>query len=128
MLNRKRIKTIVFAVLLALLIFTALPGKLISADESAAKKGTRQQKNPYANAQITIKVIPSFKKSFGYDILVYGRTLVHQPNIPGLPGNEGFSTEKKAQKVAEFVVRKIRNNEMPPSVTIDDLNNMGALK
>jgi hypothetical protein len=53
---------------------------------------------------------------------------VHQPSIPALPGNEGFSTEEKAQKVAEFVVKKIKRNEMPPTVTIDDLNNMGVLK
>jgi hypothetical protein len=53
---------------------------------------------------------------------------VHQPNIPGLAGNEGFSTKERAQKVAEFVVKKIRNNEMPPTISIEDLNNMGVLK
>jgi hypothetical protein len=53
---------------------------------------------------------------------------VHQPNIPGLPGNEGFATEVKARTVADFVVKKIRNNEMPPTVTIEDLNAMGVLK
>jgi hypothetical protein len=39
-------------------------------------------------------------------------------NIPALPGNEGFSTREEAQTVAEFVVKKIRKNEMPPTVTI----------
>ena len=77
---------------------------------------------------ITIKIIPSANKTFGYDILLYGRPLVHQPIIPGLPGNEGFTTEERAQTVAEFVVKKIRNNEMPPTVTIEDLNSMGVLK
>ena len=91
-------------------------------------KEVKEQKNPYANAEITIKIIPSANKTFGYDVLLYGRPLVHQPNIPGLPGNEGFTTREKAQKVAEFVVKKIRRNEMPPTVTIDDLNNMDVLK
>ena len=53
---------------------------------------------------------------------------MHQQNIPGLPGNEGFTTKERAKIVAEFVVKKIRNNEMPPTVTIEDLNNMGVLK
>ena len=91
-------------------------------------KEVKEQKNPYANAQISIKITPSAKKTFGYDILLYGKPLVHQPNIPGLPGNEGFTTKERAQKVAEFVVKKIRKNEMPPMVTIDDLNKMGVLK
>jgi hypothetical protein len=53
---------------------------------------------------------------------------VHQPTIPGLPGNEGFTTKERAQTVAEFVVKKIRNNEVPPTVTVEDLNAMGVMK
>ncbi|MFH1628999.1 MAG: DUF4907 domain-containing protein [Pseudomonadota bacterium] len=128
MRNNNRTTHIVLEVLLMLFIFTGIPGTSISAEEAAGKKELKQQKNPYANAEITIKIIPSAKKTFGYDILLYGRPLVHQPNIPGLPGNEGFSTKERAQKVAEFMVKKIRNNEMPPTVTIEDLNNLDVLK
>jgi hypothetical protein len=78
--------------------------------------------------EMTIKIIPSVKNTFGYDILKDGRPFIHQPTIPGLPGNKGFTTKEQAQKVAEFVLKKIRNNEMPPTVTIDDLNAMGVLK
>jgi len=53
---------------------------------------------------------------------------VQQPKISGLPGNDGFTIKKRTQTVIEFVVKKIRNNEMLPKVTIDDLNNMGVLK
>lgn len=91
-------------------------------------KGVEKQKNPYANADIITKIIPAANNTFGYDILVYDRPLIHQPHIPGLPGNEGFSTKEKAQKVADFVAKKIRNNEMPPTVTIDDLKKLEALK
>ena len=91
----------------------------------------KEQNNPYADAKITTKIIPSAKNTFGYDILIESRPLIqliHQPNIPGLPGNEGFTTKERAQTVADFVVQKIRRNEMPPIVTIKDLNNMGVLK
>jgi hypothetical protein len=91
---------IFLVVLFMLFIFAGLSGTAISADEA-----TKQQKKPYANAEITIKIIPSANNTFGYDILLYGKRLVHQPSIPGLPGNEGFS---RAGTVAEFVVKKIR--------------------
>jgi hypothetical protein len=123
-----KITAISLAILLALFIFTGFSKIAVSANEITGKQEVKQKKNPYANAEITIKIIPSVKKTFGYDILLYGRPLVHQPNIPGLPGNEGFTTRERAKKVAKFVVRKIRNNEMPPTVTIDDLNKMNVLK
>ena len=121
------VSLIFLAVLFMLFIFAGLPETSISAEEAAGKE-VKQQKNPYADAEITIKIIPSANKTFGYDILLYGRPLVHQSNIPGLPWNEGFTTKERAKTVAEFVVKKIRNNEMPPTVTIEDLNNMGVLK
>jgi hypothetical protein len=88
----------------------------------------KQSNNPYASAEIATKIIPSVNNTFGYDILLYGRPFVHQPNIPGLPGNEGFATQERAQGVADLVKKKIRNNEMPPTVTIEELNTMGVLK
>jgi hypothetical protein len=126
-------KTPIFlAVLFVLCIMGGLPPTSISADEAVGrkeiKKEIQQQNNPYTNAKISIKIIPSVRKTFGYDILLYDRPLVHQPNIPGLPGNDGFKTREQAKKVAGFVVRKIRNNEMPPTVTIEDLNKMAVLK
>ncbi len=126
--NEIRKLSIFLAVLLMLFIMACFPGTSMSADESAGKKEAKQQKNPYASAKISVKIIPSVKKTFGYDILVNGNPLIHQPNIPALPGNDGFITRERARRVAEFVVKKIRKNEMPPTVTIEDLNKMGVLK
>jgi hypothetical protein len=120
----KRTTTIFLTVLL---IFALFPGTSMPANGNATGEA-RQQENSYADAEITIQIIPSPQKTFGYDILLQGKPFVHQPNIPALPGNEGFSTREKAQTVAEFVVKKIRKNEMPPTVTIEDLNRMGVLK
>jgi len=125
MRNNKNAITIFLAVLF---IFVLLPETSIKANETAGKKEAKEQKDPYTNAEITIKIIPSVKRTFGYDIILYGRTLVHQPNIPSLPGNEGFTTKERAKTVTEFVVKKIRKNEMPPAVTIEDLKNMYVLK
>ena len=50
--------------------------------------------------------------------------MIHQSSIPGLPGNEGFKTKDDAIKVAEMVVYKIRNGEMPPTVSIDEMESL----
>jgi len=83
--------------------------------------------NPYRDAEIKAVIIPVANNTFGYDIYVYGSVLVHQPSRPGLPGNAGFATEADAMKVAELVIKKIRNNEMPPTVTIEELRGLGVL-
>jgi hypothetical protein len=124
--NKSRIQ-IFLAVLFMFFIVACLPGTALAADGPAGKE-LKQPENPYANAEISTKIIPSANHTFGYDILLYKRLLVHQPNIPGLPGNEGFTTEEKARTVADFVVQKIRRNEMPPTVTMEDLKALGVLK
>ena len=73
--NSKSITIVILAVLLTMFIFAGFPGTSISADKAVDKKEVKQQKNPYANAEITIKIISVAKKTFGYDILLYGRPL-----------------------------------------------------
>jgi hypothetical protein len=117
----------VVAVPLLLLVVACHTGLSLSTANHTTQ-GVKQAKNPYTLADITTKIIPSVNNTFGYDILLYGRPFVHQPNIPGLPGNEGFATQERAQAVADLVKKKIRDNEMPPTVTIEELNTMGVLK
>ncbi len=90
--------------------------------------GKAPAEDPYKNAEITRKVIPSVNDTFGYDILVSGRPVIHQPSIPGLPGNEGFKTKEYARKVADLVVKKLRNNEMPPTVSVEEMKKLGVRK
>jgi hypothetical protein len=132
-------KTYARILMVLLAVASALPLSVVAAESGKNDKppsdafpqqtlSTQEKSNPYKDADIAIKIIPSVNKTYGYDILLYGRPLVHQPNIPGLPGNEGFTTQTRAKTVAEFVVKKIRNNEMPPTVSIEDLNKMDVLK
>lgn len=121
---------LVFLLVTSLLTFASPTG--ISAKEMVVKKKVKEditrQETSYAHAKITVRIIPSVKKTFGYDIFVEGKPFIHQTNIPAMPGNEGFATREKAQRVAEFVVGKIRNNEMPPAVTKNDLIKMDVLR
>jgi len=99
--------------------------KLRSAKESEVVAISAD--NPYRDTDIKAVVIPTENNTFGYDIYMYDAMFIHQPSRPGLPGNPGFATEEDARKVAELVIKKIRNNEMPPTITIDELRELGVL-
>jgi hypothetical protein len=93
--------------------------------EPKKKKDTA---NPYRDVNLTYKIIPSENNTYGYEILMDGRLYIHQPTIPGLPGNTGFNDKETAMKVADLVISKIKKNEMPPSVTAEELKKLNALK
>jgi len=83
--------------------------------------------SPYKNANLTFELVESENATWGYKIILEGSAMIVQPNKPGLPGNEGFKTKEQAQKVAEFVISKIRKGQMPPTVTIEELRELGVL-
>lgn len=84
--------------------------------------------NPYQKALIEVKIIPSQENTFGYEIWIERQKTIHQPTIPSIAGNKGFASKEQAQKVADFVVSKIRNNQMPPSISPKELDSLGVLK
>ena len=79
------------------------------------------------SAALSVVVIDAPNGTFGYDILSDGKLLIHQPNIPGLPGNEGCRTREDAEKLAALVMDKIRKGEMPPTVSNEELRVLGLL-
>ena len=131
-ISKANLIPLIIGMVFTLLIF--LPVSNSVAQGSTASPSTMPNdtkttpSNPYANAEITTRIIPSHNNTYGYDILIYGRPLIHQPSIPGLPGNDGFKTREHAQKVAKVVVKKLRNNEMPPTVSMEEMNQLGVLK
>ena len=69
-------------------------------------------------------VIRAAHNTYGYDIYDYKHKLIHQPSIPGLPGNDGFKTKADALKVARLVCEKLKKGEMPPSVGIKEMTQL----
>jgi hypothetical protein len=88
-------------------------------------------KNPEALKQIsntyTFKVLPLNNGTWCYDIYKNKKILIHQTNIPGLPGNDGFRSKSGAEKVARLVIKKLKNGEMPPTITTDEMNKLKVL-
>jgi len=73
---------------------------------------------------LAYKIIPAEQNTFGYHILENKKPLVHQPSIPGLPGNKGFNKKEDAEKCAKLVIFKINHNLMPPTVTRKELDSL----
>ncbi len=73
---------------------------------------------------IKTKVFTSEHGGFGYDIEIEGRLFVHQPNVPVIKSYKGFATALEAQHVADFVVMKIKNNQIPPALTAVEVDSL----
>jgi hypothetical protein len=84
-------------------------------------------KSKQTSVKYTYKIIPSICSTWGYDIYKGEKKLIHQANIPGIPGNEGFKKKSDAEKVARLVIKKLEKGEMPPSVTIDEMKKLKVL-
>jgi hypothetical protein len=82
----------------------------------------------YTNANLTYNIIDAPNNTYCYDVYAEGRLMIHQTSAPGLPGNEGFKTKDDAAKVAEMVMYKIRKGEMPPTVTLEEMKELGIIK
>ncbi len=67
------------------------------------------------------------KRGFGYNILVDGTIFIHQASIPAIPGNNTFSSKEEAEKVANLMIHKLRNNIMPPSISKHELDSLNIL-
>lgn len=89
--------------------------------------------NPYEKAEMTVEVFKvdsvdfNGSRGWGYDILIDGKIFIHQPNVPAIMGNNGFSSEEKAMITGEFIINKIKHNIFPPAVTPEELDSLGVL-
>ena len=76
--------------------------------------------------RITYNIIQGAENTYGYDILVDGKLMVHQPTIPAVPGQKGFTRKENAEKVAQLVVSKIKAGVIPPTVTRQEMEKLGV--
>jgi hypothetical protein len=53
------------------------------------------------------------ENGWGYDVLVNERIFIHQPFIPGKPGNIGYNTQEEAAAGAKTVIESLKSGENP---------------
>jgi hypothetical protein len=90
-----------------------------SSEKKGQKSGDSEKIKP--TEQVLYATFQNEDGTWGYDILSAGKVLIHQPNIPALPGNKGFQLETQATQLAQLVVRKINAGIMPPSVSTEEV-------
>ncbi|OJJ14697.1 hypothetical protein BKI52_41405 [marine bacterium AO1-C] len=101
------------------------------ASQNLPKGPVKPQENLYKGASFETKVITGKENTFGYEITVTlnGKTQrIRQEHKPSVPGIRGFDTQEDAQKVADFVVNKIKTKGFPPTVTPEELKALGVIK
>lgn len=61
---------------------------------------------------------------WGYDIIRSDVNYIHQTNIPALSGKVGFNSKEDAQKVADLVIKKLYKSNLPPSISLHELDSL----
>lgn len=123
---------LIITLVLSVVVMVSLSNQAFSQVQNIPEKDNKIKpvENPYVNAEIEIKTFQNTDEfsGWGYDIYITKTRYIHQPHIPAVNGNKGFSSEKNAKIAAELAVKKIRKNEMPPTISINELDSLGVLK
>ena len=61
---------------------------------------------------------------WGFDIIINDKKFISQNQIPAIDGIQPFKTEKDAINVGLLMKFKIENNNMPPSISIKELDSL----
>lgn len=112
---------------IAVLIILFFVVHVLKAQQVTQQETKFPEAKTMSNKKLTYSVISSPGSTFGYDIFADSKLLIHQPSIPGLSGNSGFQTKQSAEKMALFVIDKIKNGEMPPSVTEKEMKDLKVI-
>jgi hypothetical protein len=102
----------------------------ISTDDSIRNAMMLQKKQlaaDMAKAHIEYFVINVPENQFGYYIMIDGKMYIEQKSIPAVQGNNGFATKDDAEKIAKLAIEKIRQGEMPPTISVDELKELGVI-
>lgn len=94
------------------------------------KKPAKQlvvKQSSIAKSRLQYFVIRSLHNTYGYDIYADGNLCIHQSNIPGQNGLEGFTDTSKAGTVARLVIQKIKMGKMPPTITNSELIKLAVI-
>lgn len=82
-----------------------------------------QQRQPQYQYRVTVFSAPG---GWGYDILKNNQLFIHQPTIPGQPGQAGFVNEAQARRVGKRVVEKLEQTRAMPTLSNDELRQLGV--
>jgi len=60
---------------------------------------------------------------WGYDVLVNDTLFIHQQQMPAVEGKRGFATHEEAASVAELIIYRMKNKQLP-TILLKDLDSL----
>ena len=120
-------KDIFFTIIISIPIFWFFQVSMSNNSLPIEKQKTVNKIQVVNHDTITVETFKG-DSGWGYNIFVNGKLYIHQPNIPAVNGNNGFSKEEYAVKIAQLVIEKIKNHIFPPSVCVNELDSLQVLK
>ncbi len=123
----KKIKSILFFLAFILIKNMNAQSPMIQQPPAPKSEVKFPESTAFVNSKVTYKIIQAASNTFCYDIFSDGKLLIHQPSVPGIPGNKGFKDKTSAEKVAELVISKIKKGEMPPTVSAEEMKKVKAV-
>ena len=91
-------------------------------EKKKAREKNKQQE--LVVEKLSLKIIDSEYTGFGFEILQGSSPLIIQPHIPAIQGMKGFDTKEQASIIGNYMIYKINNGIMPPSITVHDLDSL----
>ena len=104
-----------------------LPGLNTDSLKRVAAEQKARNKKLAAKTQFQYFVIKAENKTFGYDVYADGNLYLHQNTIPAIGGNLGFADTSKAGATARLAIKKIKQGETPPTITVEELKKIKAI-
>ena len=115
-------------ILLTFFICVVLTGAIVSCIDTGSPKNQVSIKEVSGSTPSLVVSYSDEYKGWGYDIYVDNKLFVHQPYIPAVTGLQGFKSESDAKKTGELILYKIKNQVIPPSISIHELDSLGILE
>lgn len=80
-----------------------------------------------ASINYRLEVLENENNEFGYQIFQNDVMFINQPIIPAIQGNHGFSTRERATITGNFVIEKMKQGFIPPTISIHELDSLGVI-
>ena len=81
--------------------------------------------NPFNNASLSFETFKTEGKGWGFDVYINGSLFIHQDKIPAPGVVKGYESEDDAVKVAGLIISKIKQNTLPPLISVSELDSIG---
>ncbi|MBC8344561.1 MAG: DUF4907 domain-containing protein [Bacteroidetes bacterium] len=119
---------------IVVILFCGCRDRNVEVEATDFTNSSSDKKTEIMEEEIDIPKEGLFAKSFytedmgwGYDLYKDGKPFLHQPHIPAINALMGFASEEDAIKVAQLMLDKVRNNIMPPGISLAELDSLNIL-